>query len=484
MMKKTILNIIWLTFIITSVNYAQFSRTAAMGDLSFSIIDADTKFDPFQLGGNPAYLWQSRKKPRLDFTQFNSADYGDYRRRFSSERNFNVGANVIGIQPLGESGTFQGRAVYYYNKRSNVYRTLKKDTYAGEAFFFTDTTTGDVVYDGPLFEFTHSLPLTEKISVGGTFGYGLLNGLKKVYTYGETVFRNVYGTFGVTYSVNDNLTLGADFAMFNTQERIVASDVNLFTVITYHYRGDTHRIQLSGSKQKYKVSKSGNRFGGEIYYTPSEKLEIGINGGYQTSSTESIFPVEGMEKVDGYSWFRDASLEIKTRYFVNEQITLGVVADYLNSYSWSENRNNSLLLWEWDYSDIGAGFGGSYSNILPGLLLGFEYKISATNSDSSKYIDNKFNSLSSTNHNVKLGGEYLINSLYSIRFGFVFGTMRHDFVYGGDNVDFKKITGGFGINLTDNFVIDVYGFWGRLGYSSSVKRDYWDARITFRFYKF
>ncbi len=483
-MMNKFLNIILLFIFITVSVEAQISRTEAMGGLTFSIIDEDQKLDPFMFGGNPAYLWQSRKNVRLDITQFNNADYGDYRRKFSSERNFNTGANVLGIQPLGQSGTFQGKAYYFYNKRSNVFRTLKHDTYAGEAFYFTDTTIGDIIYNGPLFEFSHSVPVTNKLNFGALFGYGLLDGLKKVYTYGQTVYRNVYGKVGITYALSDNLVLGVDYEIFDIRERITASDVNLFTVITYHYRGDTHRIELSGSKQKYTIEKHGSRFGGQIYFTPNERTQIGIKGNYSTSDTKSIFPINGLETTDGYSWFRNYSFEVRGRYLLSEKFVLSAVGNYVNRYSWSENAKNNLLLWEWSTSNISGGIGISSQEILKGLTFGFEYRLGNVSVDSSKYIDNRFTNLSSLNHDFRFGIEYEFIKNFYIRAGYEWIYLKNDFVFGGRNVAYNKITAGFGIKLNEYISLNLYGNFGGRKNSVGKRREFWDARVAFVYMKF
>ncbi len=482
-MMKKLLNIIVFAILLSGGLLAQVNRTAAMGNLSYSVSDEDATFDPFVFGENPAYLWISRQKARLELTQFNFADYGDYRRKYASERTTNIGANVLGIQPLGKNGTFQGRAVYVYEKRSNVYRTLKYNTYAGEAFYFTDTTSGDVVYNGPLFEFSHSLPVSEKLSLGGVFGYGLLNGLKKVYTYGETVYRNVYGKVGATYSVSPELQLGLHYEIFDIQERIVASDVNLFTVITYQYRGDTHRIELSGSKQKYKVSKHGDQIGGQIYYVPNDKMEIGLVSFYGTSDTRSIFPITGVEKEDGYSWFRNYSLQLRARYKLTPTILLAVKSDFNDNYSWSKNSKTDFLLWEWDVTSASVGIGASFSGIIPDMVLGFEGEFNNVQSDSSKYIDHVFNNISSSDYVLRGGLEYEISNYLALRTGFEYLTFEHDFIYGGDNVEWQKITFGLGIKVTDSFNVNLWGNYGNRG-DDVRKREFWDARITFRFNKF
>ena len=63
----------------------------------------------------------------------------------------------MGIKPLGNSGTFRGSAAYNYEMQKDRNRVLTLTPYSGDAFFFTDTTSGDFRYSGPTFEFMYSL---------------------------------------------------------------------------------------------------------------------------------------------------------------------------------------------------------------------------------------------------------------------------------------------------------------------------------------
>jgi hypothetical protein len=479
-----ILIFISLIFGVAQVN-AQKSRTSAMGGVTYSVIDQDESFDPFQLGGNTAWLVNSKLQTRLDISPEYNSHLGNYRRLFSAERVDNYNTNFIGVKPLGASGTFMGKASYDYQVRKNNYRTLTKDTYAGDAFFFTDTTTGNTTYNGPLFELSHSLRIYKSLYAGGGIGYKILNGLKDVYTYGETVFRNVYGNFGLAYQFPDNIVAGISIRSFNSQERIEASDVNLMTVRTYHWRGETHFIELRGSSQNYKLAKNGNVLSTQLYFHPNNKIEIGMAADYDLHSTKVLFPVGSLIDVaDGYADFDYLTFRGKARYAVSDNLLAAVSISAFNNHSWSENVKHNTLLWEWNYSGAKVGFGGSY-NFNSRLLIAAELEGSYIYSDSSKYIDDKNSSVAALNSTLRIGAEYYASGLLTLRGGYNFIHLQHDFLIGGENVLGNNFTFGAGYKLSDLFDIDgTIQYFRRTCNSNDKSNSDLSLILTLRFFTF
>jgi hypothetical protein len=475
-----------IVFILSSsLLHAQKSRTSAMGGVSYSVLDEDESFDPFQLGGNTAWLVNSKLQTRLDISPEYNSNYGNYRRLFSAERVNNYNTNFIGVKPLGTSGTFMGKASYDYQVRRNNYRTLTKDTYDGDAFFFTDTTVGNTTYNGPLFELSHSLKIYKSLYAGGGIGYKILNGLKDIYTYGETVYRNVYGNFGIAYEFSDNIAAGISIRSFNSQERIEANDVNLMTVRTYHWRGETHFIELRGSSQKYKLAKNGNVFSSQLYFHPNNKIEIGLDVDYDLHSTKVLFPVGSLIDVeDGYADFDYLTFRGKARYSVSDNLLSAVSISAFKHHSWSENVKHNTLLWEWNYSGANVGFGGSY-NINSRFLLAAEVEGSYIISDSSKYIDDRNSSVNAFNSIVRIGAEYCASDLVTIRGGYNFLHLQHDFLFGGENVLGNKFTLGAGYKLSGNFDIDgTIQYFRRTSNSNNKSNSDLYLILTLRFFTF
>ena len=477
--------LLFILFILTVSVSAQKSRTAAMGGLSFSITDIDESFDPFTLGGNSAWLVESQKKDRLEISPFQKSDYGTYRRKYSAERVNDYGVEFLSLKPLGSSGTFLGTASYDYESRIKNYRNLKYNPYAGEGFFFTDTTTGNTTYNGPMFRLSHSLRLYKNIYAGGGLQYQILNGLKDVYTFGETVYRNVEGDFGVACKLSDGIVIGASVRGRNSQERIEANDVNLLTVRTYEWRGETHSVELRGSSQKYKISKAGEVFSGQIYYHPGKKLEIGVAADYGISGSRFLYPEGSLVDVeDGYASFDIIDINARARYKVTDSFLAGLSFNYFDNKSWSENSKRNLLIWKWQNKGAVIGLGGSY-NLNGNLLIGAEVETEFVSSDSSKYIDNRFNAQSVINNTARLGLEYYISRDLALRGGYNLLMLSHDFLYGGDNVTEHRFTFGFGYKIND--VIQLNGltsFAERRSDAESYYRSYLNWLLSIRFFTF
>ncbi len=474
-----------LLFVLSFSLFAQKSRTAAMGGLSFSVNDVDESFDPFMLGGNSAWLVNSIKNKRLEISPAFNSDFGNYRRLYSAERVNNYGVNFKEIQPLGNYGTFMGTASYDYEVRRKDYRNLKYEPYAGEGFFYTDTTTGNTTYNGPYFELSHSLRLMNSLYIGGAIGYRILNGLKDVYTYGETVFRNVNGNIGIAYQLNNSIIIGLSYSGFDSQERIESSDINLMTVRTFEWRGETHFVELRGSSQDYKINKEGNNFSAQFYYHPNLTTEVGVTADYGISNTKELYPQGSLIDVeDGYAQFNNVNIKLRARHRLSEKFLSALSLDYYNTTSWSENSKREMKIWDWQFKGTSIGVGGSY-NINKKMIVGVEYRASVIYSDSSKYIDNRYFSRSVVNHYLIIGSEYIISDNFSLRAGFDFGYFNHDFRVGGNNVTERIATLGVGYNFNNTIQLDGYGKYGLIGLNSNEKyRSYLNWVITLRFFTF
>ena len=274
---KIKLKILLLTLLVVSSIFAQQSRLDALGGLSYSIIDVDSQIDPYLLGGNPAWLFNSQVNERLEIDPLFKNSSGDYHRLFESSDVNNTNISFMGIKPLGSSGTFRGYAAYNYEMQKDRYRVLTLTPYSGDAFFFTDTTSGDYRYSGPTFEFMHSLEVLDNLFIGASVRYQILDGLKKVYTFAETLYRKASGNIGIAYRFSDGFTFGFNYEINDTQERITANDVNNTDVETYLYRGDKNRIELRKSSQSYKLKKFGQSFSVQTQVIPTDNLIVGFN---------------------------------------------------------------------------------------------------------------------------------------------------------------------------------------------------------------
>ncbi len=454
-MRKSFAALFILLFLGIITN-AQVSRTKAMGGLSYSILDRDQSLSLYDFGKNPAWLYMDEKETYLRIEPSAQNLWGDYRRKYDSKSVSNVSVSFTGIKTLGTLGTFYGTTIYDYELRTDYYRSVRKDPYAGEAFNVADTMAGNFRYSGPYINLMYSWELLPELYVGGGIFYHIHDGLKSTYSYAKTIYRNTGGKIGIAYRLFDNLLLGTSINYFSKQETIEETDVNLLDIEAFIYRGDTYHIVDRASTNEQKIKGKGTTFSGQIYWEVDDNLEIGIQGNYEPSNSKLTFPEKNLIDVeDGYTSFEYYDAQIKTQYNLSDDILVGVYGGYFHNYSWSMLSKKDLLIWEWEINRLIAGIGSSYK-VDQNLLIGAEYEFSSANVDSSKYIDKNIQSFTSIDHIIRIGIEYELSNRVFLRTGYNYCFYEHDLILGGTDVASHSFTLGGGFPLFDSFVVDAY----------------------------
>lgn len=479
--------ILFLIFISGYSIYSQEFRLNGMGGLSFSVYDKEMSLDLYDLGNNPAWLVESEKEMWLNIDPSISNEWGNYRRKYSSEGVYNLNTGVTGVKPLGNAGTFKAAAYYQYQYRRNQYRTLKKDTYAGEAFFFTDTTAANVRFNGPVFMFSHSLELLKNLYIGAEINYRIMSGLKKKYSYAETTYRNVTINAGLAYKVSNDLVLGASYYLNDEQEKITAEDVNLFSIESYQFRGETYAVLYRNTSVYQKVKKQRNELTLQGYYKPLDNITIGANCSYGEYETKILVPRSNLiDAPEGYSSNGEYSANLQLQYKIDENALIGVKAKYNKVDNWSKNDTRNLLIWEWNTDALEVGLGGSYMFDFNNLVVGLEYSRIINNADSSKYIDYRYNSIKSNDNLIKAGFELSVAKDVKFRGGINYYNMEYDLIYGGKDVTYMLYTAGASYYYSDLAIIDLY-----VGYTDTkikdnddLIRNNFNTKLTIRLFTF
>jgi opacity protein-like surface antigen len=478
MLKKIFILILFIV-LYSGNSFSQVNRTQAMGGLTYSILDRDNHLISYSLDGNPAWLFINEKETYLRISPSLGNSWGDYHKVYDSEGTFDANATFTGIKTLGELGTFYGSTSYSYENRRNYYRTLKKDTYAGEAFYFTDTTSADFWYQGPQVQLMYSWPLLKDLYAGGSIYYEVLNGLKKKYVFAKTIYRDLNANFGLAYNVTNNFIAGASIKYNSSQEAIECADVNLTDVEVKNYRGETYYIAAKSSSITDKIQKQGVTFGTQLYWDDGEKIYLSLQCNYNPANTKVLKPYKSISDTeDGYSAFEYLDVIFKGQYKISDDFLVGIYSTYSNDNSWSKNSMTDLLTWEWKIKRVTGGIGATYK-VFPTLLLGLEYEYSSADVDSSKYIDRIFRKFTSGDHLVRAGVEYNLYENIFLRLGFNYGKVEHDILYGGENCKFLKVTGGVGFPLFDKMKVNAGIQYNSLtpGGTTSVFRKYLSGNI-------
>lgn len=446
---------VFLLLIFQSIN-AQNQRLISMGGLDLSIMDQDNSLNLYDFGRNPAWLYSDENNSWLKINPVFTDIKGDYKRKydFGSENLYHLG--FTGVKTLGTKGTFLGYTSYSINDRIGVNRSLKLNPYAGEAFFMTDTTMGNFKYDGPKVGFMYSFELLPDLFAGASVEYQILQGLKNTYSRAQTLYRGVGGSAGLAYRFSDALIVGADLNLFDTQESIEAKSDEGTDVEIFNFRGETYFIKDRAAASTQKIRKQGESFSCQLYMNPFVDFEIAIKGKYSESDTKILLAKPQIKEYeDGYAGFENIGVELKSRYEVTPDFRLGFTLFNFSDDSWSKNTIRDLLLWKWNMKETGAGIGASYFFSTLDLLIGAEFEMSKIDADSSKYIDGRFNTITTNGNLLKIGSELSITQKMVLRAGYNYGTDKYDVVYGGEDVRSSQISFGLGYTYNEKAAMNI-----------------------------
>ncbi|MDP3148918.1 MAG: hypothetical protein Q8N83_07290 [Ignavibacteria bacterium] len=487
-MKKVFFFVALLLLVSTFVT-AQVSRTSGMGGVTYSIKDIDHSFDPYDLGKNPAWLALDETETWLRILP--SIDYsnGNYKKYYDPQSVTNYNLGFRGVKPLGVDGTFLGETYYSYEMRRDINRSLKYDTYGGEAFFMADTTQGTFRYNGPSIKFMYSFELFPDLYLGASVNYRILDGLKNVYSRATVLYREVGGTVGLAYRLSPEFSIGLTGVLSDDQEKIEAKSEDLTEVEIFNFRGETYSVRKRSSSVNQTIRKKGRGIGTQLYYTPDEKSEYGLHADLFNSDEDILIPYSTStqsfeEYSEGYASFQNYNILFRGRYELLKDLLLGGSFEIHHRNSWSKNPARDLLLWEWKVNSWNVGIGASYQ-FDQNLLLSLEYEFEKVTSDSSKYIDSRSANFASNNHLIRTGIEQEIFDNLFARAGFNYGIIPEDILSGGKDVNYYVVTLGTGLKFNNSFDVDLtFVYNSYQPKNENIKRTRFGSFLTVKLFSF
>jgi opacity protein-like surface antigen len=456
-----------LFFLITllmqaNIIFAQNTRLNSMGGMKYAIEDTDNSLNPYDFSDNPAWLIRDYEKDQLKFFPLVNNSWGSYKRVYDPQGIHNQGLTITGIKKLWTRETFLGKASYIIERKSDLPKTLKYDTYSGEAFFTTDTVTGNFIYDGPAIGFQYCYEPFNDFLTGVELNYKILNGLKEKYSHASSLYRTLDGKIGLAHQISNYLVLGVQFGIFDSQETIESKSKELTALEIYNYRGENNFTIEQGNTVDQKVRKKGISGELNVFYLPAENLRIGLKVNNHRIGSKILIPKQPLiDFEEGYTDQNIYYLTAAARYHLNNNYIIGSSINYNKAESWSKISSKDLMIWKWNINGYGFGFGISKESEDKKFLLGCEYDYSYRKIDSSKYIDNRYIKLFSDNHTIRAGGEYRIRNNLFLRAGYNYSFYKTDLLYGGRNVIGIILSGGLGFTFS-KFSIDLNISYGIL----------------------
>jgi len=438
-----------LFFLLAGQVHAQLLRRESMGGVSYALQDEEQRLGLYLFGDNPAGMLRDRTMDRLTIAPSAGGVWGEYRRQYNAERVNSYGVEFDGIKTLGDQGTFRGTTSYDVEDRRGVYRSIKRTPYAGEAYFVTDTTTGNITYNGPTVAFAYSYELLPHMLAGADVRYRIYDGLKSVYSLAKTLYRDVGGTVGVAYEAADDLAFGLTVRPRDEQERIEAKSDDLLDVEIFNYRGETYATRRRSSTVEHRVRRAGVDFGMQGAWHPLEDAEAAFRVDYGTRETKDII-TQGLEKEveAGYMQEEMYGGELSVRWSASTALVLGASAGYRSQRQWSRNPGPDLLVWDSRLKEAVLGGGFALRTAAGGPLLVAEMNVVLHSADSSKFIDNTYRSLTASGIRARSGVEQPVSGDLTLRGGYAYGYDGVDLVSGGEEVVSHTATAGLQIRFS------------------------------------
>lgn len=488
-MFKKVIFFTAVMFVSSAIGLAQESRTIAMGGLTYSIMDVDHSFNPYDLGNNPAWLSLDETETWLKIMPSINYGKGDYKRFYDPQSVTMYNMGFRGVKNLGEDGTFLGETNYSYEMRRDVKRSLKYDTYAGEAFFMADTNQGTFRYNGPSIKFMYSFELFPNLYLGASVNYRILDGLKNVYSRATVLYREVGGTVGLAYRVSPEFNIGLTGVLSDDQEKIEAKSEDLTEVEIFNFRGETYSVRKRSSPVSQTIRKKGKGVGAQLFWTLDQYSEFGLHADIYNSKEDILIPYSTStqsfeEYSEGYASFQNYNILAKGRYKLSDDWLLGSSLELHHKNSWSKNPARDLLLWEWKVNSFKLGVGSSY-HLLDDLLISAEYEYENVKADSSKYIDSRSVNFSSNNHLIRTGIEQEIFDNLFARAGFNYGIIPEDILSGGKDVNYYVVTLGTGLKFNNSFDVDLtFVYNSYQPKNENIKRTRFGSFLTVKLFSF
>jgi len=419
-------------------------RLETMGGCRIALDDEDNHVNPYDFGRNPAYLLDDLERSLMQAHIGYEYVDGKLKRLYDPERITNLYAETRLLKSLGERHVINMKFHYGRLRQEGVYRSLEVDQY-NDPFYLTDMTVGDYEYVGPESKVDYSLRLTRKIYIGAGFDYTIFSGLKDVYTRPEINHNYIKGNLGLIYKPRKSWILGVVASPVRLQNRTEFDKADEgYDNLLYRYYGDGIYDVLAAGSYTVREVLWGVELAAQNFIV-TEKFQIGMQGKYSMSENEIKYGVTS-RLLRGFWQDTSVDVELLARYrFSRIPLTVGFKGRYLNDDGWAKRpAYDDVLLYDNPVDLVSTGAGITYQIRPLNLLTSLEYVANQYDISVSDHGANLFRSADIVQNVGRLGLEYSLFNLHSIRAGVeVTDCVVDRWLKLPGSIDRYRFTGGF-----------------------------------------
>ena len=385
-------------------------------------------YNLYDFSGNPALMKIAYTENLNIYHITGSKKLNAYHRYFENERTENMGLDLFWNRNLSNKSLLTAGVKYYHSYQMNVERSLEKDYYE-HYFSFTDTTNGDITYQGPKLFLIFNQNLTDNLLCGIEVNYGVERGLKDIYTECEIIMRDMDVSFGLGYtSDNKNTIAGISTRYFNRQSQYNS---------VKHYVNALNRTWIGfhtyfPERPATRVQKNDDREGYEFGLQLEQKQLFGTNfglrlaGNFGEHKNEIDAGYYSKTEARGY-WQRQAIQYLGNLYYDADQFNAQFYYTYNFLDDWAKPKTYEVIAISNNEKVI--RFGGIFDyNLNESFTVVGGYEISTRDQG---YRENTINFQSDDDpeksNYMMLGGKFKLNQITSISLRGNYGIIEPDF---------------------------------------------------------
>ncbi|MBD3179905.1 MAG: hypothetical protein GF417_10045 [Candidatus Latescibacteria bacterium] len=446
-------------------------RLSTMGNCGIALYDQDNQINPFDYGYNPAYLLMDYQREWIRFTAGVQEESGDLKRKYDPYLTNNLFAGFSGIKRLGERHVTSGSVTYKRYNAREIYHSIEIDQY-NDPFYLTDLTTGDFEYYGPSLLASYSLMLRDNLHIGAGLEYDISTGLKQEYTRPEIVHNYLKATLGMVYQHSSGYMFGLTLSPIRNRNRtnFDKTDEGYDNIINRYSGEGIYEVRSFSSKQISEVE-----WGGEVtvqnFYL-GKHLKLGSILTYALHQTESRY--DAFERALMSFWETERfDFRFLGRYTPEGlPLTLGLTGRVMSNDGWAKRPEyDDVLLYDNPYQMASIGGGFSYLIRRLNLTATADYIMNSYQIEANDYGASLFREAEVVQNIGRVGLEYSLYGLHSVRLGFeVIDYPIDRWLKLPANMDSYRVTGGFGYQ---------FGYWNiemELMYSDRTRDGISDSR--------
>ena len=399
----------------------------------------------YDMSSNPAFFRTAYSENLTVYQLSAQRQLNLYSRYFDPQSKDDIGLDLEWIKQLSRNSTLAAGVKYYRSFHNEVNRSLEKNYY-DHYFALTDTTMGDIEYQGPQLSVLYNHELADQFLLGLEINYGVERGLKDIYTECETILRNIDLKAGIGYKSADEQTYtGISARYFNRQGKYEAvkeyEDAFVKTWFGYHlYFPENPR-----STNRKDDDREGYRLGVQFERKNILNTGLGIrlsgDFGAQKNTTKVGRPTFTQPR--GY-WEREGYDLTGNIYYHKNGIHGQLFFNQCDYYDWASPKTYDVLVLE---NDQQVNRIGSLINVevFQPLELDAGFEIRSINTDYTEYVaDFQYNETRNENF-LLLGAAYNLNTISSVNIRGSYSSLEPDFHWEGiDKINVMSLQAGYG----------------------------------------